>query len=1171
MAAVATIWSSGIPWAQEPEYIAACRYHLQPGDPSSYNPPRNVGPTPTDVTGFQVGSASWDIDNLPDIFYVLWPCTEWRDFASSAPPAQKVDAHGNLMFEQSPWPGTQPRPLLDFPVFKDINTISTEVEWFLIEWWMRIDPRISWDDIEMRMEHVGKRAAYDNNIDLTDPDWPAQVEKAKSNFHNLLNMRTQRQGRIPFNMLSWRNKKAMHEKKNGPRDKVLGRLTPQQIAANTTRGATPGLIDVNAPDTAANRVALPGRRRQQRVLPQVAPANARHAQNNAPQTTLSRTHRQINGVAQPQVSQPSVPQLQTTVSQQSNVQHQFQMPDIVSPKTVQPNDTYNGSAAQQVPHIRNQHQTLSMAPSQPNQTKQNAQQAPYITPRQAQPPPPRPRPRSISQGQPQGLGGVPTIQPRQIWQSSSQYVDPNFFPIQAAATPTSNFRSHHQAPDVSDFVPPHQNQQFSRPSPSPPRAFNRYFRATATQRPSSQYPTPVLTAANAPRLTTKRTAASAFPTGGYKNGEVIDLDEEDYDDFEPYRPQKRVKKDSRGFKPVVKEEVTDHLDKNDGEREYQGLQNFSNASYSDLETRRPPVGRVPAASAGGSLRIKDGKRKSEPDDMILSYDGGQSQQDQNHFPQPPPHKRQQIRSLFPRTNPVLPDNLEPGNVAKHLAGIGQPRTAGPPKGRSTLQSSRAAPPSSAPSSLSQALSRAQKSREPNLGNQPTDTGPSFLPAPNVRLSQYQSYGDGYVDPMSPASGNSRPSFQQRHPSDVARVNRGHEQPNVLGPQTQHQRGMKNTSQRQSPGRRPNNQHRSENYLKSLFTSATNEHLQITQTGGYEARTGGQGVIGPDPEVKNRRSYMNQGPVPWSNPHSSSRSATRADHQAPPACLDPSTIYPSSSSQHTPQHKSNAVQGPYPTPATGDRNATRPDPQLRGAHHGQARGSSLTSSPLRGQSRPGLSDDGNAKSIFTDEDAARLFKGKDDAGQRIGQGSVEPNTNNTENKYDSATAEAFEAIDDEFFEALLRDEDQYQLSTAAIEIPEIYYIEAGFSTAEVDKWNAEAQATIDRSTRSSNDAVDGDNTGPSTRAAVSENRNSAKRSSEEVSTEELPADELPTELLDADSGIARSSASSENEDDQLGARLAGLENGRVLDLPFDVSGFSAEDEKWLLQQDSSDLF
>ena len=45
---------------------------------------------------------------------------------------------------------------------------------------MRLDPRLGWDDFEMRMEYVGARASYDSTIDKASDEMAKQVYKAKS-------------------------------------------------------------------------------------------------------------------------------------------------------------------------------------------------------------------------------------------------------------------------------------------------------------------------------------------------------------------------------------------------------------------------------------------------------------------------------------------------------------------------------------------------------------------------------------------------------------------------------------------------------------------------------------------------------------------------------------------------------------------------------------------------------------------------------------------------------------------------------------------------------------------------------------------------------------------------------------------------------------------------------
>ena len=62
---------------------------------------------------------------------------------------------------------------------------------------MRLDPRLGWDDIDMRIEYVGARASYDNTIDRASDDVAKQVYKAKSKFVNALQTRCSR-GRTTF-------------------------------------------------------------------------------------------------------------------------------------------------------------------------------------------------------------------------------------------------------------------------------------------------------------------------------------------------------------------------------------------------------------------------------------------------------------------------------------------------------------------------------------------------------------------------------------------------------------------------------------------------------------------------------------------------------------------------------------------------------------------------------------------------------------------------------------------------------------------------------------------------------------------------------------------------------------------------------------------------------------
>ena len=118
---------------------------------------------------------------------------------------------------------------------------------------MRLDPRLGWDDFDMRMEYVGARAAYDSTIDRASDEMAKQVYKAKSKFINALQTRCSR-GRAAFKMLSWRERPRTG-RPNKTRDHVLNQLTADQIANNTTRGTTPGIVNPLLPDTPANRVS----------------------------------------------------------------------------------------------------------------------------------------------------------------------------------------------------------------------------------------------------------------------------------------------------------------------------------------------------------------------------------------------------------------------------------------------------------------------------------------------------------------------------------------------------------------------------------------------------------------------------------------------------------------------------------------------------------------------------------------------------------------------------------------------------------------------------------------------------------------------------------------------------------------------------------------------------
>ncbi|KAF6224640.1 hypothetical protein HO173_012983 [Letharia columbiana] len=252
--------NNGLPWTQHPDYVEVCRTISRSGDPTSYSPPHHHGSSLTDRTQFSVGLAGFNVNNLPEVFYHLWPSKEWWDHAKSAKPPQKIDANGNLMFERTPrdW---APRPLLDFPILKNLDTISSEVPAWFIELLMRMDGRLDWKDILMRIKYPGGRR---------------EDEKI---FRNTLQQRMGR-ARERFSMVSWRDTAGIS---NAVRDRVLSGLTPAQLAARgglgTTRGITPGSRDsqgrvIPVPGRRARGTANAGTTASQIQQPQVQTAHA---------------------------------------------------------------------------------------------------------------------------------------------------------------------------------------------------------------------------------------------------------------------------------------------------------------------------------------------------------------------------------------------------------------------------------------------------------------------------------------------------------------------------------------------------------------------------------------------------------------------------------------------------------------------------------------------------------------------------------------------------------------------------------------------------------------------------------------------------------------------------------------------------------------------------------
>ncbi|MCJ1286780.1 hypothetical protein MMC26_006126 [Xylographa opegraphella] len=235
-----------VPWEQSIDFLAASTVDVLPGGATSYVYPRRIGNSPQDVTSFHPGQALWSKRNLPDIFYVLWPTKEWKKHAFSKRPDKKRDQAGNVVWELEPDEGRQPRALLDFKILPD--KIGTNEEHVFFELWRRLDGRIRWSDILMRMERANRPKANAINVS-------SSCSISYLNLIQSYEMNAIRVWRPALGLIAWH----IRGTKNG-RDtqqlKILDRLTPMQKAANTTRGLSPGLIDP-ALGEAGGRIAWP--------------------------------------------------------------------------------------------------------------------------------------------------------------------------------------------------------------------------------------------------------------------------------------------------------------------------------------------------------------------------------------------------------------------------------------------------------------------------------------------------------------------------------------------------------------------------------------------------------------------------------------------------------------------------------------------------------------------------------------------------------------------------------------------------------------------------------------------------------------------------------------------------------------------------------------------------
>ena len=119
--------------------------------------------------------------------------------------------------------------------------ISSREELWWIELWRRMDPRIHWEDILMRIEVPNRTETSDRWL--------------QNSTNNLLN---RQEHRYNF-MLAWHTTGARGQRANTVRSMVLQRVAAAQppLPPNSTRGLTPGLINPGLGNVPGNSVAQP--------------------------------------------------------------------------------------------------------------------------------------------------------------------------------------------------------------------------------------------------------------------------------------------------------------------------------------------------------------------------------------------------------------------------------------------------------------------------------------------------------------------------------------------------------------------------------------------------------------------------------------------------------------------------------------------------------------------------------------------------------------------------------------------------------------------------------------------------------------------------------------------------------------------------------------------------
>lgn len=237
--------------------------------------------------------AHWSMHNLPDILYQLKPTAAF------------TKNRGRILKMPSPFPGEP--PIRVFDILPD--RISSNIEEWKVETWVRSDKRLQLDDILARM-HPDLR-----------PD------------RNTLQQRGGR-FRAEFRLITWGkgNKKSAKL-----RAEVIKELQAKGIdpAWNTTRGLTPGLIDPNNPS--AGRIPLP-----EPFLGRLAAREAKLLKHAASQAKAPRLQVNQPGQDPTAISKPVVNRVTASTFQQPPLPASEPIP--TGPAIIQPENSFEQAA-----------------------------------------------------------------------------------------------------------------------------------------------------------------------------------------------------------------------------------------------------------------------------------------------------------------------------------------------------------------------------------------------------------------------------------------------------------------------------------------------------------------------------------------------------------------------------------------------------------------------------------------------------------------------------------------------------------------------------------------------------------------------------------------------------------------------------------------------------------